>query len=77
MIIFVSVVAAAIVTAVLLVDKLLNKPGVDAVPGIIQFDPVPCIVTFALIAANADAPTEESVVASVYPRLIVARLEQL
>jgi len=69
-------VAVLIITDVLLVDKLLNKPDVDVAPGIIQLSVVPCIVTVDLIPVNAVAPTEVSTVPPLYPKLIVARLEQ-
>jgi hypothetical protein len=65
-----------IVTVVFVVDKLENIPGDVEVFGIIHPVVVPCIIKVDLIPVNAVAPTV-TVVDSVYPRLIVDRLEQL
>jgi hypothetical protein len=66
-----GVVVDTIVTVVLVVDKVLN-----ILFGITQFVVVPCIVIPALIPEKALELTVTVVDVDVYPRLIVARLEQ-
>ena len=66
-----GVVVDTIVTVVLAVDKVLN-----ILFGITQFVVVPCIVIPALIPEKALELTVTVVDVDVYPRLIVARLEQ-
>jgi len=66
-----GVVVDTIVTVVLVVDKVLN-----ILFGITQFVVVPCIVIPALIPEKALELTVTVVDVDVYPRIIVARLEQ-
>jgi len=67
----------ASVTLVSAVDKLENNPGALEVFGITQLGVVPCIVRVALIFEKAFELTVTVVDVDVYPRIIVARLEQL
>jgi hypothetical protein len=62
---------------VLAVDKLENNPGALEVFGITELSEVPRIVRVVLTPAKALDPTLKLAGVDVYPRLIVARAEQV